>query len=145
MVFEKNCDSIDRYFTTDITDLEGANKIIGNDYSPLIERTLQCEDSQPGDLGQCNDSNGAVQIALALSEATGIAVNDLPVSVILSWMEQKAVIVLLALFSLGLKSVHLGPKPPQFVNEDIFNFLAETFDFSLTTNAPDDLKKLLGQ
>ncbi len=232
----KDCDYLDRYFTTDVTGIEGANKIIDDDYSALIERTLKCEDSQPGDLGdsytintghhyktiltlapqileainsgkirrffvvagcdapgkageyyrelvsklpkdcivitsscgkfrfndmdlgtiegteipryldlgQCNDSNGAVQIALALSEATGIAVNDLPVSIVLSWMEQKAVIVLLALFSLGIKSVHLGPKPPQFVNEDIYNFLAETFDFSLTTNAEDDLKKLLG-
>ena len=95
------------------------------------------------DLGQCNDSNGAVEIASALSGALNTPINDLPISIVLSWMEQKAVIVLLALFSLGVKNIYLGPKPPQFVNEDIFNFLAENFNLTLTTNAKDDLKKLL--
>ena len=95
------------------------------------------------DLGQCNDSNGAVEIASALSGALNTPINDLPVSIVLSWMEQKAVIILLALFSLGVKNIYLGPKPPQFVNEDIFNFLAETFNLTLTTNAKDDLAKLL--
>nr|WP_102043420.1 hydroxylamine reductase [Arcobacter sp. L] len=95
------------------------------------------------DLGQCNDSYGAVEIAKALSDALKTPINDLPVSIVLSWMEQKAVIILLALFSLGVKNIYLGPKPPQFVNEDIFNFLAENFNLTLTTNAKDDLKKLL--
>ncbi|UTJ06532.1 hydroxylamine reductase [Arcobacter roscoffensis] len=95
------------------------------------------------DLGQCNDSNGAVEIAKALSEALNTPINDLPVSIVLSWMEQKAVIILLALFSLGVKNIYLGPKPPQFVNEDIYNFLSETFNLTLTTNAKDDLQKLL--
>lgn len=95
------------------------------------------------DLGQCNDSNGAVEIAKALSGALNTPINDLPVSIVLSWMEQKAVIILLALFSLGVKNIYLGPKPPQFVNEDIFNFLAENFNLTLTTNAKDDLAKLL--
>lgn len=95
------------------------------------------------DLGQCNDSNGAVEIASALSGALNTPINDLPVSIVLSWMEQKAVIILLALFSLGVKNIYLGPKPPQFVNEDIFKFLAETFNLTLTTNAKDDLAKLL--
>ena len=95
------------------------------------------------DLGQCNDSNGAVEIAKALSGALNTPINDLPISIVLSWMEQKAVIVLLALFSLGVKNIYLGPKPPQFVNEDIFNFLAENFNLTLTTNAKDDLAKLL--
>ncbi|MDD2886370.1 MAG: hydroxylamine reductase [Aliarcobacter sp.] len=95
------------------------------------------------DLGQCNDSNGAVEIAKALSGALNTAINDLPISIVLSWMEQKAVIILLALFSLGVKNIYLGPKPPQFVNEDIFNFLAENFNLTLTTNAKDDLAKLL--
>ena len=95
------------------------------------------------DLGQCNDSNGAVEIAKALSGALNTPINDLPISIVLSWMEQKAVIILLALFSLGVKNIYLGPKPPQFVNEDIFNFLAENFNLTLTTNAKDDLKKLL--
>lgn len=95
------------------------------------------------DLGQCNDSNGAVEIAKALSQALQTPINDLPISIVLSWMEQKAVVILLALFSLGIKNIHLGPKPPQFVNEDIFEFLSQTFNLSLTTNAKDDLKKLL--
>lgn len=95
------------------------------------------------DLGQCNDSNGAVHIALALSEATGIPVNDLPVAIVLSWMEQKAVIILLALFSLGIKNIYLGPKPPQFVNDAILNFLVETFDLHLTGEAEEDLSNLL--
>jgi hydroxylamine reductase len=84
------------------------------------------------DLGQCNDSNGAVHIATAISEALNTPVNDLPISIVLSWMEQKAVIVLLALFSLGIKDIYLGPKPPEFVNEDIFNFLDENFNLHLS-------------
>ena len=95
------------------------------------------------DLGQCNDSYGAVEIAKALSGALNTPINDLPVSIVLSWMEQKAVIILLALFSLGVKNIYLGPKPPQFVNEDIFNFLAKNFNLTLTTNVKDDLAKLL--
>lgn len=95
------------------------------------------------DLGQCNDSNGAVEIAKAISEALDTPINDLPISIVLSWMEQKAVIILLALFSLGIKDIYLGPKPPQFVNEDIFNFLAETFNLHLTGDAKTDLAKLL--
>lgn len=97
------------------------------------------------DLGQCNDSNGAVEIAKAVSEALNTPINDLPISIVLSWMEQKAVIILLALFSLGIKDIYLGPKPPQFVNEDIFNFLAENFNLHLTGDAKEDLEKLLIQ
>jgi hydroxylamine reductase len=95
------------------------------------------------DLGQCNDSNGAVEVAKAVSGALNVPINDLPISIVLSWMEQKAVIILLALFSLGIKDIYLGPKPPQFVNEDIFNFLAQTFNLHLTGNAKEDLATLL--
>ena len=95
------------------------------------------------DLGQCNDSNGAVEIAKAISGALNMPINDLPISIVLSWMEQKAVIILLALFSLGIKDIYLGPKPPQFVNEDIFNFLAENFSLHLTGDAQEDLQELL--
>jgi len=95
------------------------------------------------DLGQCNDSNGAVHIALAVSGALGVPVNDLPISIVLSWMEQKAIIILLSLFSLGIKDIVLGPKPPQFVNDEIFGFLSENFNLTLTGNAEDDLKRLL--
>lgn len=97
------------------------------------------------DLGQCNDSNGAVHIALAISNALNVPVNDLPVSIVLSWMEQKAVLILLALFSLGIKDIYLGPKPPQFVNDDIFAFLQENFNLHLTDTKEykADLEKLL--
>ena len=95
------------------------------------------------DLGQCNDSNGAVHIALALAGALGVSVHELPVSIVLSWMEQKAVLILLALFSLGIKNIYLGPKPPQFVNDDIFAFLQENFNLHLTDDAASDKEKLL--
>lgn len=95
------------------------------------------------DLGQCNDSNGAVEIAKALSGALDTPINDLPISIVLSWMEQKAVIVLLALFSLGIKDIYLGPKSPEFISDDIFNFLSDTFNLKYTGDALEDLKDLL--
>ena len=95
------------------------------------------------DLGQCNDSNGAVEIAKALSGALDTEINDLPISIVLSWMEQKAVIVLLSLFSLGIKDIYLGPKSPEFISDDIFNFLSDTFNLKYTGNALEDLKDLL--
>jgi hydroxylamine reductase len=97
------------------------------------------------DLGQCNDSNGGVHIALALANALGVGVNDLPLSIVLSWMEQKAVLILLTLFSLGVKNIYLGPKPPQFVNEPIAGFLGEQFGLQLTGDAKSDLKVMLGE
>jgi hydroxylamine reductase len=95
------------------------------------------------DLGQCNDSNGAVEIAKAVSEALSIPINDLPIAIVLSWMEQKAIIILLALFSLGIKDIYLGPKPPQFLNDDIVNFLIDTFNLHYTGDAKEDLATLL--
>ena len=97
------------------------------------------------DLGQCNDSNGAVKIAMALSQATGIAINDLPLSIVLMWMEQKAVIILLALLSLGVKNINVGPSLPEFFNEEILNFLVENFNLRLISgDAQADLKHFLG-
>jgi hydroxylamine reductase len=95
------------------------------------------------DLGQCNDSNGAIHIAMALSSALNIPLNSLPIAIVLSWMEQKAVIILLALFSLGIKNIYLGPKAPQFLNEDITKFIVDTFNLHLTSNAEKDLENLL--
>ncbi|NCB82355.1 MAG: hydroxylamine reductase [Bacilli bacterium] len=95
------------------------------------------------DLGQCNDSNGAIHIAIALANALGVTVHDLPVSIVLSWMEQKAVLILLSLFSLGIQNIYLGPKPPQFVNEDIFEFLKEHFNLHLTSDVGVDTEALL--
>ncbi len=90
------------------------------------------------DLGQCNDSYGAVEIALALSDALDTPVNELPLNIQLMWMEQKAVIILLGLFSLGIKNIKIGPKQAQFFNDDIINFLVEQFNISYTTNVEDD-------
>ncbi|MFQ5561021.1 MAG: hydroxylamine reductase [Nitrospinota bacterium] len=96
------------------------------------------------DLGQCNDSNGAVEIALALSKATGIPLNDLPISVVLMWMEQKAVIILLGLLSLGIKDIFVGPSAPEFFNDDIVNFLVDQFNISVTGDAKTDMETMLG-
>ncbi|MEO1942625.1 MAG: hydroxylamine reductase [Campylobacterales bacterium] len=84
------------------------------------------------DLGQCNDSNGAVHIALAVAKALGIEdINQLPVSIALMWMEQKAIIILLALLSLGIKDIYIGPRAPQFLNEEIYNFLTQQFNLKV--------------
>ena len=72
-----------------------------------------------------------------------LPVNDLPVNIVLSWMEQKAVLILLALFNLGIQNIYLGPNPPEFVNEDIFAFLQQQFNLQLTGNAKDDLARML--
>lgn len=96
------------------------------------------------DLGQCNDSNGGVKIAMALSEATGIAINDLPLSIVLMWMEQKAIIILVALLYLGVKNIHIGPSLPKFLNSEILNFLVEKYNLSLISEDPKaDLEKFL--
>ena len=96
------------------------------------------------DLGQCNDSNGGVKIAMALSEATGIAINDLPLSIVLMWMEQKAIIILVALLYLGVKNIHIGPSLPKFLNSEILNFLVEKYNLSLIGKDPKaDLEKFL--
>jgi hydroxylamine reductase len=95
------------------------------------------------DLGQCNDSNGAIEIAKAVSTALDIPINDLPIAIVLSWMEQKAVIILLALFSLGIKNIYLGPKSPEFISDEIFDFLVDTFNLHYTGDAKEDLKNLL--
>ena len=95
------------------------------------------------DLGQCNDSNGAVHIALTVAQALGIEdVNELPVSIALMWMEQKAIIILLALLSLGIKDIYIGPNAPQFANEDIVNFLVENFNLGVISG---DIHKDFGK
>ncbi|MBF0632358.1 MAG: hydroxylamine reductase [Magnetococcales bacterium] len=95
------------------------------------------------DLGQCNDSIGAVHLALALSQALNLPLEQLPVRIVLSWMEQKAVIILLALFSLGIKNIAIGPKPPQFLNDGIFEFLAQNFNLKMIGDVETDLQEML--
>ncbi len=95
------------------------------------------------DLGQCNNSGSTVKIALALADAFDCTVHDLPVSIVLSWFEQKAVAILLGLFSLGIQDIRIGPKPPEFISEGVLEVLQSTFNLKLTTNAADDLAEMM--
>jgi hydroxylamine reductase len=95
------------------------------------------------DLGQCNDSNGAVHIALTLSKVLNIPVNDLPVSIVLSWMEQKAVLILSSLLYLGIKNITIGPKTPVFFNQEILEFLVSQFNLNLTSTPEADRSRML--
>ena len=97
------------------------------------------------DVGQCNDTYSAVRIAEALADAFETDVNSLPLSLILSWYEQKAVAVLLALLSLGIRGIYLGPTLPAFLSPNVLQYLVDTFDLRLTSNAEDDLKSCLVQ
>ncbi|MBN1361391.1 MAG: hydroxylamine reductase [Sedimentisphaerales bacterium] len=95
------------------------------------------------DCGQCNDSYSAVQIALALAKAFDCGVNDLPLSLILSWFEQKAVAILLTLLALDVKNIRLGPSLPAFVTPDVLNVLVEKFDIKPIGNVKEDLEATL--
>ena len=88
------------------------------------------------DMGQCNDAYGAVQVALGLSKALNCGVNDLPLEIVLSWFEQKAVAVLLSLLALDVKGIRLGPVPPAFVSPNVFKILQDKFDLKLIESSP---------
>jgi len=96
------------------------------------------------DVGQCNDAYSAVQIAVALAGAFNCGVNDLPLSLILSWYEQKAVAILLTLLHLGIKNIRLGPSLPAFITPAILDTLVKTFDIKPISTADADLKAILG-
>ena len=96
------------------------------------------------DLGQCNDSIVAIDFAVALAELFGVGVNDLPLTLILSWMEQKAVAILWSLLSLGIKGIYLGPILPAWVNEDILAVLQENYDLRLIGDPKTDIARILG-
>lgn len=96
------------------------------------------------DIGQCNDAYSAIQIAVALAGAFECGVNDLPLSMILSWYEQKAVVILLTLLSLGVKNIHLGPSLPAFITPNVLNVLVENFNIKPVTTPEADLKAILG-
>lgn len=95
------------------------------------------------DLGQCNNSGSTVKIALALAEAFECEVNELPVSIVLSWFEQKAVAILLGLFSLGIQDIRIGPKPPEFISEGVMDVLVDTFGLKLIGTAQEDMAEML--
>lgn len=96
------------------------------------------------DMGQCNDAYSAIKVASALAEAFGCSVNDLPLSIILSWYEQKAVCVLLTLLHLGIKNILIGPSLPSFISPKVLNFLVENYNIALISTPEEDLKKMLG-
>ncbi|WP_020675795.1 hydroxylamine reductase [Geopsychrobacter electrodiphilus] len=96
------------------------------------------------DIGQCNDAYSAVQIAVALANAFECGVNDLPLSFILSWYEQKAVAILLTLLHLGIRDIKIGPNLPAFITPNVLNFLVENFNIGPITTAEADLKQILG-
>ena len=96
------------------------------------------------DVGQCNDAYSAIQIAVALAGAFNCGVNDLPLSLILSWYEQKAVAILLTLLHLGIKNIKIGPSLPAFITPNVLNFLVENFNIGPIGTAEEDLKQILG-
>ncbi|MEJ2492017.1 MAG: hydroxylamine reductase, partial [Desulfuromonadales bacterium] len=97
------------------------------------------------DVGQCNDAYSAIQVALALAEAFECGVNDLPLSLVLSWYEQKAVAILLTLLHLGIKNIKLGPSLPAFLTPNVLNFLVENYNIAPITTADQDLREILGE
>ena len=96
------------------------------------------------DMGQCNDAYSAIKVAVALAEAFHCGVNDLPLSMVLSWYEQKAVCILLTLLHLGIRDILLGPSLPAFISPNVLNFLIEKYHIAPITTPEEDLKKILG-
>jgi len=95
------------------------------------------------DMGQCNDAYSAIQVALALANAFKCSVNDLPLTLILSWYEQKAVCILLTLLALGVKNIYIGPSIPAFLSSNVTNILVEKFGLTPITTPEQDLKTIL--
>jgi len=96
------------------------------------------------DVGQCNDAFSAIKIAVALAEAFECGVNDLPLSMVLSWYEQKAVVILLTLLHLGIKNIRLGPTLPAFISPNVLDVLVKNFNLMPIQTADEDLKAILG-
>jgi hydroxylamine reductase len=116
----------------------GKFRIMGHDYGTLLglPRLL--------DLGQCNNAYGAIKVAAGLAEALGCGVNDLPLTIVLSWFEQKAVAVLLTLLYLGVKNIAVGPAAPAFISPNVFKLLQETYGLKLIgQDAQADLEAAL--
>lgn len=96
------------------------------------------------DVGQCNDAYSAIQIAVALSKAFNVGVNELPLSLVLSWYEQKAVAILLTLLYLGIKNIRIGPSLPAFITPNVLNVLVQNYNIKPITTPDEDLKAILG-
>ena len=95
------------------------------------------------DAGQCNDAYSAIILAVTLAEKLGCGVNDLPLSLVLSWFEQKAIVILLTLLSLGVKNIVTGPTAPGFLTPDLLAVLNEKFGLRSITTVEEDMKQLL--
>lgn len=96
------------------------------------------------DVGQCNDAYAAITLAVKLAEKLGCGVNDLPLTLVLSWFEQKAIVILLTLLSLGVKDIYTGPTAPAFLTDNLLNILNEKFGMRSITTVENDLKTILG-
>jgi hydroxylamine reductase len=96
------------------------------------------------DMGQCNDAYSAIQVAVALAGAFECGVNDLPLTLVLSWYEQKAVCILLTLLALGIKNIYLGPTLPAFLSSNVLQILVDKFDIHPVSTPEADLKAILG-
>jgi hydroxylamine reductase len=113
-----------RFYDMDLGDIEGIPRLL--------------------DMGQCNDAYSAIQVALALADAFQVGVNDLPLSMVLSWYEQKAAAILLTLLHLGIKDIRLGPSLPAFLSPDVTKFIVDTFGLKPITTPEEDLAAILG-
>jgi len=113
-----------RFNDMDLGDIEGVPRLI--------------------DLGQCNDAIVGIDVVVALSELFGMEINDLPLTFVLSWMEQKAAAILWSLLALNIKNMYLGPIIPGWVNEDILNVLVENYGLTPIGDPKEDIKKMLG-
>ena len=96
------------------------------------------------DLGQCNDAIVALEVAGALADLFGVGVNDLPLTLVISWMEQKAVAILWSLLALGIKGIWLGPIVPGWINDDMIKILVDQYDIRLISTPDEDIKKMMG-
>lgn len=97
------------------------------------------------DVGQCNDSYSAIQLALALAEEFDCGVNDLPLTLVLSWFEQKAIVVLLTLLALGVKGIYTGPTQPAFLTDNLMAIIQDKFDLRAISTVEQDLAQILGE
>ena len=113
-----------RFNDMDLGDIEGVPRLI--------------------DLGQCNDAIVAVDIAVALTELFGVELNELPLTIVCSWMEQKAAAILWSLLALDMKGIYLGPILPGWANEDILNVLVENYDLKPIGDPEEDIKAIMG-
>lgn len=95
------------------------------------------------DVGQCNDAYSAIQLALALADEFDCGINELPLTLVLSWFEQKAIVILLTLFALGVKGIYTGPTAPAFLTDNLLDILQKEFDMRSISTAEEDLKTIL--